>query len=130
MNSNEKRGGSASTPRLGPVILREVVGNLVLLVPVAMLLCAGLLMARMFESHVDHLGHVVAPLTDQDAEAQLNQCPVLRGEHVLDIKDIKPYSANQTRVDYEYRTGQRARVSPGTAQFAWSQGGWHAVLCR
>ena len=121
---------SSTTARLKRAIVRELVGHLILLVPAVLVFCIGLLLAREIEAYFDQRHAVYLTLTDQEAFVELNQCPVLRGDRVLEIKDIQASSTNQRRVDCEYRDARSSEAFSGTAQFAWRQGAWHAVVCR
>jgi hypothetical protein len=122
---------SATVPNFKRAIAGELTGNLILLIPAALVLCAGLLLARVVESHLDqrHSG-TPSPLTAADAQVQLSHCPVLRGDNVLNIERITASSTEQRRVVYEYRATKTSNTSSGTAQFAWQRGAWHAVACR
>jgi hypothetical protein len=130
-----KLQANASQPAAGRqlkrAVIREMMGHLILLVPLLLLLCAGLFVVREVQSHLDHRKQVlVQPLTDVDAQTLLSRCSILRDDRILDIRDIRTSSLERRRVDYEYRTAASARVSYGTAQFVWARGKWHAVLCR
>jgi hypothetical protein len=112
-------------------IVRELLGHLIVLLPVAIILFIGLLGVNAIRKHFDRGKYVtMLPLSVDDAVAQLGRCPVLAADHVLDVKAIHAQSATRREVDYEYVGEETSAKSTATAQFAWSKGAWHAVSCR
>ena len=131
MNHDGSTKNSGAAPRLKSAIVRELLGHLILLVPMALILCAGLLVARVVRAHFDREESAVSrPLSQAVAMTKLEECPVLKGDRILDITGIQPRSAVDREVEYTYRDARHPNISGGTAEFSWSHGQWHAVLCR
>lgn len=129
MNSYRK-GSESAVSSLRRALFREVLGHLILLAPAILLLCTGLFVGRIVQTHLERHEAVGLPLTTNVAFAKLSQCPVLRGDRIVHITSIKPQSAEDVRVGYQYIRSENSAVSSGVAEFSWNHAEWRPVLCR
>jgi hypothetical protein len=122
---------AAKPPHLLRAVTKEIIANLLLILPIALVIGVGWFATRTIESRLSCRTQAeLHVLCTTCAEQEIRACPALRNQELVRIESIDANARNQREVEYQYRVKEDADIHRATALFVRTRHQWKAAQCQ